>query len=168
MEITKCELLDHDVIFDLYNEAIAFQKTKNCAVWPAFATQDVTAAIKEKRQFKIVIDNQIACVWTYTFEDKSIWGERDKNDALYIHKIATNSNFKGRNLVKEIISFSKNYATLKDKFFLRMDTVGENTNLISYYTKFGFDFLGLFKLENFDDLPAHYYNANVSLFEMRI
>lgn len=168
MIITTCELSDLGGILEIYNQAIAFQKTKNCAVWPVFSDQDITLAINEKRQFKIVINNQIACVWTYTFQDKSIWGHRDQNDAVYIHKIATNFDFKGRNLVNEIVNFSKNYAILKNKSFLRMDTVGKNIGLISYYTKCGFDYLGLFKLAVFNDLPAHYFNAEVSLFEMRI
>ena len=168
MEIYNCDLDDLEVILKLYQEATAFQKTKNCVAWPDFDVKDITAAIEQQRQYKIVIDQQIACIWTYTFDDKSIWGERDKNDAIYIHKIATNSNFKGQNLVQKIVDFSKNYAIQNNKTFLRMDTVGENTGLISHYKKFGFDFLGLVKLENFDDLPAHYFNAEVSLFEMKI
>ena len=168
MEITNCELKDLHDIFELYDQAIAFQKTKNCAVWPVFDVHDVTTAIVENRQFKITINQQIACVWTCTFEDKSIWGARDKNDAVYIHKIATNNNFKGQNLVAAIVNFSKNYALSKNKLFLRMDTVGENKGLIAYYKKCGFDFLGLYDLASFDDLPAHYFNAQVSLFEMRI
>ena len=47
-----------------------------------------------------------------------------------------------------------------------MDTVGDNPVLISYYTKCGFDFLGLSKLKNTEGLPAHYENATVSLFQI--
>ena len=49
-----------------------------------------------------------------------------------------------------------------------MDTVGDNPGLINYYTKCGFDFLGLLKLKNTKGLPAHYDNATVSLFQMTI
>ena len=49
-----------------------------------------------------------------------------------------------------------------------MDTVGDNLGLINYYTKCGFDFLGLLKLKNTEGLPAHYDNAMVSLFQMKI
>ena len=168
MEIINCNLSDLDVIFDLYNQAIAYQKIKNCAVWPLFNKLDVQTAINEQRQFKIIVKNQIACVFTYTFTDKSIWGNKDKNDAIYIHKIATDSNFKGQNLVGELVSFSKKYARKKAKSFLRMDTVGENKGLINYYTKHGFTYLGVVKLHNFSDLPAHYHHAEVSVFEMPI
>lgn len=166
MEIINCNLSDLETIFELYNQAIAYQKIKKCAVWPVFNKLDVQNAITEKRQFKIVIKNEIACVFTYTFKDKSIWGDKDKNDAVYIHKIATDSKFKGQNLVGQIIEFSKQYARSNAKFFLRMDTVGENTGLINYYTKFNFNYLGLFQLDHFDDLPTHYHHAAVSLFEL--
>lgn len=49
-----------------------------------------------------------------------------------------------------------------------MDTVGNNPGLINYYTKCGFDFLGLLKLKNTKGLPAHYNNATVSLFQISI
>jgi len=51
---------------------------------------------------------------------------------------------------------------------LSMDTVGENTGLINYYTKCGFEFLGLLKLQNTEGLPAHYNNATVSLFQIEV
>jgi hypothetical protein len=47
-----------------------------------------------------------------------------------------------------------------------MDTVGDNSGLINYYTKCGFEFLGLLKLKNTKGLPAHYDNATVSLFQI--
>ena len=54
------------------------------------------------------------------------------------------------------------------KDFIRMDTVGENLGLIKYYTNCGFEFLGLSKLKNTQNLPAHYHNATVSLFQMTV
>jgi ribosomal protein S18 acetylase RimI-like enzyme len=168
MEIKNCELSDVDAIIALYQAAIEYQKTKKCAVWPLFDIEDIKLAIAEKRQFKIIIENKMACIFTYTFDDAAIWGSSDCNDAIYIHKIATHPNCKGQNLVEKIIIFSKQQAIDKQKMFLRMDTVGENTGLISYYTKCGFTFLGLRKLTLFSDLPEHYHNATVSLFEMKI
>lgn len=168
MKILNCDLSDLNAILDLYNQAIAFQKTKNCAVWPVFDAEDVLQAITEQRQFKISIDGSMAGVFTYTFNDKAIWEEKDKNDALYIHKIATSAKFKGQHLVKEIIDFSKIYALSKSKTFLRMDTVGDNKGLIAYYTQFGFNYLGLHQLKNYADLPLHYHRAAVSLFELAL
>ena len=168
MEIKNCELSDVDEILALHQVAIAYQKTKKCAVWPLFEIEDIKLSIAEKRQFKIIIENKIACIFTYTFDDAAIWGSRDCNDAIYIHKIANHPNCKGQNLVEKIINFSKQQAIENHKMFLRMDTVGENTGLISYYTKCGFTFLGVFEIGDASSLPAHYHQAEVSLFEMKI
>ena len=73
-----------------------------------------------------------------------------------------------RNLVGKIVEWAKNYAKENQKQFIRMDTVGDNSGLINYYTKCGFEFLGLQKLKNTEGLPAHYNNATVSLFEIEI
>ena len=87
---------------------------------------------------------------------------------MYIHRIATNPFFRGQNLVGKIVEWVKIYAAENQKQFVRMDTVGDNPGLIGYYTKCGFDFLGLLKLKNTEGLPAHYHNATVSLFQMTI
>ncbi len=54
------------------------------------------------------------------------------------------------------------------KLVFRQTDVGGNQGLIDYYTKCGFDFLGLLKLKNTTGLPKHDDNATVSLFQMTI
>ena len=168
MKIERCTASDLETIQNLYQNARSYQILKNAVVWPFFENKIILNAIDQGNQFKIVINKQIACVFTFTFEDPQIWGNLDQNDAIYIHKIATNSSFRGLHLVHSIIEFSKNRAVLNNKNFLRMDTVGQNQGLIDYYVACGFKFKGLYKLTNFDALPTHYHNATVSLFEMKV
>ncbi|WP_211240558.1 GNAT family N-acetyltransferase [Adhaeribacter aquaticus] len=155
-------------ILRLYEIARSFQKTKGVVLWPEFDKTQIETDIFERRQWKIVIDNQVACIWSTTFHDPQIWEERNKDPSVYIHRIATNPIFRGQNLVCQIVSWSRNYAEENDKKFIRMDTVGENRGLINYYQKCGFEFLGLLKLKNTDGLPAHYNNATVSLFQITL
>jgi ribosomal protein S18 acetylase RimI-like enzyme len=157
---------DTDEIFRLYKIATDFQKTRFTSHWPEFDKKLVEIEISENKQWKIVVDGKIACVWATTFDDPQIWEERNEDPAVYIHRIATNPNFRGQNLVGEIVKWVKMYAQENQKQFVRMDTVGHNTGLINYYTKCGFEFLGLLKLKNTEGLPAHYENATVSLFQM--
>jgi ribosomal protein S18 acetylase RimI-like enzyme len=112
--------------------------------------------------------NKIACIWATTFNDPQIWEEKNDDPSVYIHRIATNPDFRGQNLVGQIVNWVKNYAVENQKNYVRMDTVGDNPGLIKYYTKCGFDFLGLLKLKNTTGLPAHYHNATVSLFQMTL
>jgi ribosomal protein S18 acetylase RimI-like enzyme len=168
MEIKNSQVEDMDKIFDLYKIATDFQITKSVVAWPDFDRELVKKEISEKRQWKIVIDNQIACIWATTESDPQIWQKRNDEPAIYIHRISTNPDFKGRNLVSEIVTWSRNFAKEKNKKYVRMDTVGENIGLINYYKKCGFDFLGLSELKNTTDLPAHYHNATVSLFQLSV
>jgi ribosomal protein S18 acetylase RimI-like enzyme len=156
-------------IFRLYKIATEFQKTRFTVHWPEFDKKLIENEISENRQWKIVVEGKIACVWATTFNDPQIWGEkRNEEPSVYIHRIATNPDFRGQNLVGEIVEWAKIYAQENQKQFIRMDTVGNNQGLINYYTKCGFDFLGLSKLINTEGLPAHYDNATVSLFQITI
>ena len=168
IEITHSKPADIDQIFDLYKAATEFQIIKAAVPWPKFERQLIENEILEQRQWNIVIDNQITCVWAITDNDPQIWGERNKDPAIYIHRIATHPDFRGRNLVSNIVKWSINFAKSKGKKFVRMDTVGENTGLINHYKKCGFDFLGLSQLEDTTNLPQHYHNATVSLFQLSI
>ena len=52
--------------------------------------------------------------------------------------------------------------------FVRMDTVGLNKGLIKHYGSFGFDFLGMKKLEDTTNLPEHYKEDDVCLFQKEL
>ncbi len=168
MEIKNSSSEDLNEIFRLYNFARSFQKIKGAVLWPEFSKEIIEAEISENRQWKIIIDNQIACIWATTFTDPQIWEERNNDPSIYIHRIATNPDFRGNTLVEKIIAWANVYAQANDKQFIRMDTVGNNKGLIDYYQKCGFDFLGLSKLKNTEGLPAHYHNAAVSLFQITV
>ncbi len=155
-------------IFRLYGLATEFQKrTFPENTWPTFERELVETEIQEKRQFKIIIDDQIACVWAITFSDPQIWEERDNDPSIYIHRIAANPDFRGRKFVAKIIEWARAYANYHQKNFIRMDTCGDNQKLIKHYTDCGFDFLGMAQLKNTDELPSHYQGADVCLFEIK-
>lgn len=167
MHIENSTNQDIESIFSLYRLATAFQKTKfEGNVWPEFDRVTVETEINENRQFKLLIDNRIACVWAVTFTDPLIWPQKNKDPSIYIHRIATNPDFRGYYFVKTIVDWARVYATKNKKRFIRLDTCGNNKNLISYYIKCGFTFLGINKLKDFKRLPSHYHSADVCYFEI--
>ena len=167
-QIQNSIISDIDEIFRLYKLATEFQKTRFTHHWPAFDPKLIETEVAEHRQWKMIMDGKIACVWATTFSDPQIWEDRNEDPAVYIHRIATNPDFRGQNLVRKMVEWVKIYAKENQKQFVRLDTVGDNPGLISHYTKCGFDFLGLLKLKNTVGLPAHYENATVSLFQMTV
>lgn len=169
MQIINSTHKDINEIFRLYKLATDYQ----IAIfpdnqWPLFDRSLITSEIQENRQWKILINNTIACVWATTFSDPEIWGKRSDDPSIYIHRIATNPEFRGHNFVGEIVKWAKEYAANHNKKFIRMDTCGHNKKLIDHYTNNGFDFLGMAKLKNTLDLPSHYTDADVCYFEIRL
>ncbi|MGK0494838.1 MAG: ribosomal protein S18 acetylase RimI-like enzyme [Maribacter sp.] len=167
MNITNSTPEDITEIFRLYKIASAYQKAiKTVIVWPNFERILVEKEVSEQRQFKLLINNEIACVWAVTFSDEQIWEKRNIDTAVYIHRIATNPNYRGQNFVGAIVTWAKEYAKVNNKRYVRLDTLGENTKLINHYNTAGFEFLGLFDLKNTDTLPTHYKEAPVCLFQI--
>ncbi len=168
MKIENSTPQDIDEIFRLYRIATDYMKARYIVSWPEFERTLIETEIAENRQWKLIIDGQVACIWAITFDDPLIWEDRNIDPAIYIHRIATNPDLRGNEYVSIIVAWAKAYAKANQKKFVRLDTVGENQKLIKHYTKCGFNFLGLLKLQNTEGLPAHYDNASVSLFELAV
>ena len=167
MQIQNCLLTDASEILLLYEEARNLQIKRKMVVWPTFEKSFIEKEIIKERQWKIVIDNIIACNWAITFEDKEIWGVKDQDNSIYIHRICTNPIFRGQRFIEKIVEWSKRYARELGKQFVRLDTLGNNTKLIDHYTSAGFEFLGMFLLTDTKNLPGHYQNEpNCCLFEI--
>jgi len=166
MKIEQSEAADIDAIFTLYEHAVRFQREKRVPHWPTFDRSLVESEITEGRQWKIMADGEPRCVWAVTCNDPLIWGARDMAPAIYIHRIAIDPSYRGRLFVVDIVRWARSFAVANDRQFIRMDTVGKNDGLIDYYTRCGFSFVGLSKLEETTGLPSHYRDATVSLFEI--
>ena len=169
MVITTSNLNDISEIFRLYDFATNFQKIKFPKnQWPLFNQNNIAIEIIQNRQFKLIIDGKIACIWAITYSDPQIWEEKENALSIYIHRIATNPEYRGNNFVKTIVEWAKDHALQHHKQFIRMDTCGRNEGLISYYKGCGFNFLGINKLQNTTQLPSHYHNAEVCFFEIKL
>jgi ribosomal protein S18 acetylase RimI-like enzyme len=167
MEIQNSNINDINEIYRLYGLASAYQKAKQTVVvWPEFERSLIETEIAENRQWKLIIDGSVACVWATTFSDAQIWEDKNQDPAVYIHRIATNPDFRGHHFVQIILDWAKEYAKRHEKKFVRLDTLGNNTRLIELYTSAGFNFLGLFDLKNTSELPEHYQDAPACLFEI--
>ena len=167
MDFVNSTAEDLDTIFHFYDIAVAHQKLKFNKHWLGFDVDVIKKEIAENRQWKILINNRIACIFAITFDDEHIWKEKNKDKAVYFHRIVTHPDFRGMGLVKHIVDWGKNFAKENELGFLRMDTWGDNDKLINYYQECGFNFLGIIN-PDFKNLPKHYNGINLSLFEIRL
>lgn len=168
MKIKNSDINDISKIFELYRTATDYMKSKKQVAWPEFPIDLITEEIKEFRQWKILIDDKIACIWATTLNDELIWGNKNADPSVYIHRIAAHPNFRGQNLVKHIINWADSYCLENNLQYVRMDTVGFNEGLIGHYGKLGFEFLGTKELEDTKRLPEHYKEGPVCLFQREI
>lgn len=168
MKIINSSPEDIDTIFRLYDEGTAYQKAIARKHWKGFSRSLVESEISEKRQWKIMIGEETACVFAITFSDPFIWQEKDKDPAVYIHRIATDPQFRGNSFVKHIVAWAKEYATENGKKYIRVDTGSGNDKLNNYYIGCGFTYLGIIHLGDTAGLPEHYKGGSSSLFEIKV
>jgi ribosomal protein S18 acetylase RimI-like enzyme len=167
MKIETAHNLDITQIYELYDMATAYQKSVFEKQWEGFEQSLIEKEIEENRLRKMCIGGQIVCVFSINFNDQLFWGEKDNEPSIYIHRIALNNNFRGQSVMTKIIEWAKKYCKENRKQFIRMDTWGENTKLIDYYKKCGFEHIDTIDLDNTIGLPAH-YKGKLALFEMKI
>jgi predicted acetyltransferase len=99
-------------IFDLYCMATDYMKSKNQVYWPEFSKELIINEIAENRQSKLLINDQIACIWATTLNDELIWGNENE-PSLYIHRITTDPKFRGQNLVKKVMDWANEFGKNK-------------------------------------------------------
>lgn len=166
MRIVNAATDDLDVIFDLYDKAIEFQKKVFDKHWLGFDAEMVGREISESRLWKITEDEDTVCIFSVAYEDPIIWGEDSGKSAMYIHRIVTNPEFRGRGYARIITEWAKEHARVKSLRFVRMDTWGDNEKLKEYYEGCGFEYKGLMTPAESDTLPKHYSGINLGLFEI--
>ena len=98
MQILISTPSDINTIFRLYAAAIEHQKKVSPQQWQGFERSLIETEIAEGRQWKIMVNGQVACIFAITFSDALIWGEKDRDKAVYIHRIVTDPAFRGMGL----------------------------------------------------------------------
>ncbi|HEV8590632.1 MAG TPA: hypothetical protein VGQ55_00910 [Pyrinomonadaceae bacterium] len=96
MRIETSASTDINRVFELYDEAIDFQKQVFDKHWLGFDRELVDREIAEGKLWKIVEEGDIACVFSVVYEDPILWGANSGESAMYIHRIVTASEFRGR------------------------------------------------------------------------
>jgi GNAT superfamily N-acetyltransferase len=168
VEILNSTISDIPFLLEMYDQAIEYQKKRSLRTWQQFDPSLLQQEIAQKRQWKIIDDGQRACIFMTAYQDPYIWGEKDKDPSVYIHRIVTHPDFHGRNYTMKIIEWAKEHAQEKGKKFLRMDTWGDNPKLIDYYIRCGFNYVETLTPEDTKDLPKHYSCISLSLFEIPV
>lgn len=168
MHICNSSINDVGVILELYDCGIEYQKARLGSHWRSFDKNLLLKEIGENRHLKIIDQGAIACIFSVAFTDALLWGQRDSDPAIYLHRIVANHLFRGKRYTRHIIEWAKKYGKENNKKFIRLDTSSDNQQLNNYYTDCGFIFCGLKHFDKTENVPLHYLDADLSLFEIQI
>lgn len=167
-DVTNTTMADFENVIWLFKETMKLQGQKNYKVWETIDEGALKEDIKNRLQFKIVIENNILCLFSILRNDPFIWREKDKDNAIYLHRIVVNPLFKGKKQFEKVLKWSIDLAKKEKRKFIRMDTWANNLQLIEYYKTFGFVFVENYKTANHKSLPIQNRNLEVSLLEFEI
>jgi ribosomal protein S18 acetylase RimI-like enzyme len=168
IQVCNTDLSDLKTILWLFDEATKLQNKNGYKVWDSIDEMALQKEIANKLQFKIVKNDSILCIFSIQYSDPFIWQDKDQNDAIYLHRIVTNPNFKGQRLFGKVLNWVFQFAKQNNRNYVRMDTWADNQQLIDYYKSFGFRFIENYKTTYTDKLPLQNRNLNVALLELTI
>lgn len=168
MKIVNTTANDVEHVVSLFQKAIELQGKNGYQVWKEIDKVGLEKDIENNLQFKIVENDNILCVFSIQFSDPLIWGKREKGDAIYLHRIVVNPEFKRQKQFEKVLNWTKQFALDKNLKFVRMDTWADNSKIIEYYKTFGFEFLENYKTSNEPELPIQNRNLEVALLELKL
>ena len=164
-EILNSEISDLDFACYLFIEAIKYQERKGYPLYKSSDRPLLKNDIENACHYKLMIDDDIACMFSAIRSDELIWREKNKDKAIYLHRIVVNPKYKGRKLLGEILDWTKQKAKEDDALYIRIDTWADNPDLVNYYTRFGFEVIEYFKIPDIEDVPINCRGNKVVLME---
>lgn len=164
-EVINTEMTDLELIYDLFDHSILFQESNGFPVWKNYDRGAIINDIRQRNQYKVMIEEEVGIVFSLTYADKVIWRERDSGKSVYLHRIVVNPRFRGRKLFGEILQWTTGHAKNRGLTSIRMDTWAANAAIVNYYMTFGFQLVENYTTPDSEDLPLHNRQLALTLLE---
>lgn len=169
MEIERTMRDDLPSVLEIYRQARAYQYQQTGYGWPEFPVSFIEAEIREKRHFRVLDEQgEIAGVLSVVYTEPVIWNDSGGKEALYLHRMAIPNRYRGKSIAAKMIAWAVTEAGKQNRKYVRLDTWANNEMLTAYYQRLGFALIGKKQLPPKSDLPDHYHNIEVNLFEIRL
>lgn len=166
--ILQSTISDLAMVLDLFHRAIQFQKENNYIGWQHIDKEFIENDIRQGHLYKVVDEEKLFAIFCVCYNDQLIWREKDKGDAIYLHRIVLNRQYAGLKIFRTILDWAIEHARKMKLAYIRMDTWATNTKLINYYKGYGFRFIENCTTEDTPHLPIQNRNLNVALLEFDI
>lgn len=167
MEVRQAKIEEIDELRALFAAAIAWQQQRGM---PTFTIFPVSFFAQEINKGAVFVarraGNLVGTVSLYESDD-FIW-DNDAAPALYIHRLASLRTTEGRGVGAALIAWSRRRAADLGKQWLRVDCWAENDELCRFYEGQRFSPVRIKNTGQNADLPEHYQNINLRLFQMPV
>jgi mannose-6-phosphate isomerase-like protein (cupin superfamily) len=167
-DIINATVEDLPIIYQLFEEAIHFQKKNNYVGWNSYDKDFIKADIHNGHLYKIIRNKEIIGIFSICFSDELIWREKENSDAIYLHRIVLNQKFKGEKIFQHVLEWAIRLAKDRKLKSIRMDTWADNEKIIIYYKSYGFKFIENYTTPATEDLPIQHRNLRVALLQLNI
>ncbi len=166
--ITQATINDLPVIYQLFEEAIEYQRKNNFTGWKNYDRAFLRLDVESGQLYKILSNEKICGIFSICYTDPFIWREKEKADALYLHRIVANRHVNEGPVFGLVLNWAKHLAQEKRLHFIRMDTWAENKKIIGYYKSYGFSFVEEYTTPDTPDLPLQHRDLHVALLELKL
>ncbi len=168
VQVIPTATIDLKQIFAFFEHSIDYQEKRGYPVWRNYDKQAIVNDIENKMQFKVLVDGEMAMVFSIRYNDKVIWRSLDQGVSIYLHRIVVNPTFKGQRLFGTILNWAIEQCRQNGLSNVRMDTWAANPTIINYYKGFGFKFVENYTTPDSIELPVHNRNLALTLLEYQI
>lgn len=165
MRIETATLSDLPTVRAVYAAARDIQREQGAILWPEFQQQLTITEIETGRLFRVVDGDALAGVFSVAYDDEAIWGERERGEHIYLHRIARATTYPGRGIMRPILEWAWEECRRLARVGLRIDTWASNQALIDFYERQGFHFVGVRRIGVEPRLPPHYQGEELALLE---
>lgn len=169
MEITFRLAVETDMqwLMNAYRSAIDYQQSVSKVYWLQPTHEEIAEMIEMGKIWIISLSGQDIASFVLLNEDHAIWGDLEKGDSIYLHRIVTMIRGKLK-IMPLLIEWALSQARQKGKKYLRMDTWTDNQPLIDYYRSFGFALLGHQRAAQPELLPSYYTAIELALLQLPV
>lgn len=165
MRVEPATPADLPAIHAAYEDARAIQRAQHSPLWADFTDEMVLAEIADGRLLRVMDGDVLAGVFTVAYDDRAIWGERERGEHIYLHRIGRAAGYPGRGLLATVLAWTWARCEAMQRRGLRIDTWASNEALVALYVRQGFHVVGRHRIGVEPTLPTHYQGTELTLLE---
>lgn len=143
LTIRKAKEDDLVAIAQVMTEGMRYKLKHDDFAWSTepYTKDDVYEPVIKGLAYVAEADEQIIGAFQLASTDELMWGMQPSN-ALYIHQLAINDSYRGKDLGKQIINWACEEVKQQGKQYLRLDFPADNEGLKKYYGNMSFQEVG--------------------------